>query len=209
MNRPASSVQAMVMTRMTLAMALTEGSMPRRSIPQMRTGSVASPPLVKKVITSSSNDQAATISTAPSSAGATSGKTTSRNDWKAVAPRSRAASSYERIEPHQPGVDDDHHERQRHQRVADGGGPEGRVEPDLAVEGEERDPQEEGGQNQRRGDEGGEGIEPAGAAAREGKGGAGAGDGGEERHDKRHLDAVQQRASDQRVAERLPRTSAG
>ena len=87
--------------------------------------------------------------------------------------------------------------------MANGSGPQGRFEPDLGVEGEERDPQKEGRQDERRGDEGGEGVEPARTVAGEGKGGAGACQAGKERHDEGDSDAVQEGGDHQRVAERL------
>ena len=63
-------------------------------IDQIRTGNGwASSPVVKKERTKSSNDSANVSSPAATIAGQSSGSSTSRTDWKRVAPRSIAACS--------------------------------------------------------------------------------------------------------------------
>src|SRR5439155_24934693 len=93
MKRPASIVTPIVVARITLAIAFTDGSTPRRSLPQIRIGSVSFGPIVKNVMMNSSNDHAIAIRIEPISAGRTSGNVILRNDCHGFAPRSRDASA--------------------------------------------------------------------------------------------------------------------
>ena len=83
MTRAASSITAM---------ALIEGSTPRRIRPQTSTGTLSSLPMLNQVTTNSSSDSAAASSAAPTSDGRISGRVMSRKARGGDAPRSRAAS---------------------------------------------------------------------------------------------------------------------
>src|SRR5438445_8204873 len=96
MTTPATAIMRRVMTSMKTDAALMAGLIARRINDRMKIGSVDPVPLTKTVIKNSSRDKATARIAAPMMVGPIIGIVTSQNAWVGVAPRSLAASSYDR-----------------------------------------------------------------------------------------------------------------
>ena len=126
-----------------VAMALIDGSTPRRIRPQTSTGTVSWLPMLNQVTTNSSSDSAAASSAAPTSDGRISGKVMSRKARDGRGAEVARRFEYREVEGLEPRVHGQDDEGQADEDMADRGVDEARRQAERAEEDGQRDADDE------------------------------------------------------------------